>query len=192
MSRGRPKGSGYDEDHLVRAMEERISADPGMSLSAAARATLEAHGHQPSSANVRRMLRKMKQDHARQAMDAGNVSDAFRYCYRFTGGQLRPLSDPPDWFRDAWLADDLGFDDHLKRVGCSKVEEYSYGEMLIVWKHNSGTRIVDYTDTEELVSVTLIDDPGEYTLFRAMYIAPLAQIMMSTREHDAWLEDRKK
>ena len=118
--------------------------------------------------------------------------DAIEKSLKFENGKLTKVT-APRWYTEATKEDGV-FDDLLSRAGVSALD--SYGEnadTITIYRtpKDAGYLVISW-DTNEIISVVFIDTVADYMLFKAQYIAPLAQLIMASEQHWVWQEDRKK
>lgn len=110
--------------------------------------------------------------------------------YKFEGGRLSKC-DAPNWYRKA-VDDDAPVDwnENLSRAGARAVESFGEVDALNVYRTPDDGFLVEYLDYEELVASVLINDRADYLTFRAIYLAPLASLIMQSDQHDNWRKEQ--
>jgi hypothetical protein len=112
------------------------------------------------------------------------------YVYEFAKGALSPMAVVPAWLSDAMTAEKASDDRQkaLSDAGADHVESYGYlNETLDVWKMEDQGWVVDYWDTTSQVFAVVIENLGDFMMFQATWIAPMALKIMAA---DKYLAER--
>jgi hypothetical protein len=117
--------------------------------------------------------------------------DIAKKSLRFKNGKLTKAR-APQWFVKATVEDD-DFEKLLTAAGASTHDGYGDGgDSLQIFRTPNDGYLVMFHDVHELNSYVFIDDVPDYLLFKAQYIAPLAQLIMASEQHFVWEEECKK
>jgi hypothetical protein len=118
--------------------------------------------------------------------------DERKKSLKFKNGKLAKTT-APQWYLNA-TKEDGSYDVLLSRAGATRSDEYGeHGDTMQIYRApNDAGYLVIFRDTFEIISVVFIDNVADYMLFKAQYIAPLAQLIMAADEHFEWEEDRRK
>jgi hypothetical protein len=118
--------------------------------------------------------------------------DAVEKSLKFANGKLGKII-APQWLKKA-TKEDGEFHSLLSGAGASGLDDYGENAdtIQIYRTPKDAGYLVIFWDTNEIISLVFIDTAADYMLFKAQYIAPLAQLIMASDQHWAWQEDRKK
>jgi hypothetical protein len=124
------------------------------------------------------------------ANQEGRMDDR-KKSLKFKNGKLTKAA-LPQWYGKA-MAVDGDFDKLLSQAGASGLDEYGGGgDTLQIYRTPNDGYLVIFRDTNEIISLVFIDNVADYLMFKAQYIAPLAQLIMAADQHWVWEQDRKK
>src|SRR5687768_13314396 len=109
--------------------------------------------------------------------------------FRFANGHMLRAA-PPGWF--AGIAEgNEDWSKALRGAGATGIDEFSNrGESLEIYAGPEGDFFIAYRDAAKCVAKIFINNVADYLLFRANYVAPLANLIMETERHNEWLREQ--
>jgi hypothetical protein len=100
-------------------------------------------------------------------------------------------AEAPGWFASA-VEDSDDWGKALRVAGAVGIDEFDNGgESVEIYEGPECDYFIAYRDAAKCAAKIFIDNVADYLLFRAVYIAPLATLIMETERHQEWRKAKR-